>query len=82
MSSARVRFGRAWLGLTLVLGLHVFDEAMTGFLALYNPIVGLLWPVGTRRNYGAAVDCVVALAVPNRAGACARRETGCLRGNP
>jgi hypothetical protein len=39
MPTARHRFGRAWLGLTIVLGLHVFDEALTGFLALYNPIV-------------------------------------------
>jgi hypothetical protein len=37
MSSAR--FGRAWLSLTIVLGLHVVDEAATDFLSVYNPIV-------------------------------------------
>lgn len=33
------RFGRAWLMLTLALACHVVDEALTGFLAVYNPIV-------------------------------------------
>jgi len=33
------RFGRAWLGLCLALGVHVLDEATTGFLAVYNPAV-------------------------------------------
>lgn len=31
--------GRAWLALTLALGLHVADEALTDFLSVYNPIV-------------------------------------------
>jgi hypothetical protein len=40
-SSARAtyRFGMAWIGLTLVLAVHVADEALTGFLAVYNPTV-------------------------------------------
>ena len=32
-------FGRAWLALTIAFALHVFDEATTGFLAVYNPTV-------------------------------------------
>jgi hypothetical protein len=33
------RFGNAWVALTLVLAAHVVDEALTGFLDVYNPIV-------------------------------------------
>jgi hypothetical protein len=33
------RLGRAWLILTLGLACHVLDEALTGFLDVYNPIV-------------------------------------------
>jgi hypothetical protein len=33
------RFGIAWVALTLSLAAHVVDEAATGFLAVYNPIV-------------------------------------------
>ena len=32
-------FGRAWTLLTLALLLHVTDEALTGFLDVYNPTV-------------------------------------------
>jgi hypothetical protein len=32
-------FGRAWVAMTLALAAHVADEALTGFLSLYNPIV-------------------------------------------
>jgi hypothetical protein len=32
----------AWLGLVLALGLHVADEALTGFLDVYNPTVRAL----------------------------------------
>jgi hypothetical protein len=32
-------FGRAWLAMTLALAAHVTDEALTGFLDDYNPIV-------------------------------------------
>lgn len=33
------RFGRAWLLLAAALGIHVTDEALTGFLSIYNPTV-------------------------------------------
>jgi hypothetical protein len=33
------RLGRAWLILTVALACHVLDEALTGFLDVYNPIV-------------------------------------------
>lgn len=33
------QLGRAWLLLTTALGLHVLDEALTGFLSVYNPTV-------------------------------------------
>jgi hypothetical protein len=32
-------FGGAWLALTVALALHVTDEALTGFLSVYNPTV-------------------------------------------
>jgi hypothetical protein len=32
-------FGRPWFALTVAFALHVFDEATTGFLAVYNPTV-------------------------------------------
>ena len=38
-SEARRRFGRAWVASSVVLGLHVLDETLTGFLSVYNPIV-------------------------------------------
>src|SRR3989304_10635532 len=33
------RFGWAWVGLALLLGVHVADEALTDFLSVYNPAV-------------------------------------------
>lgn len=36
---ARPHFGGAWLLLSLALCAHVTDEALTGFLAMYNPTV-------------------------------------------
>ena len=33
------RWGIAWLGLAIALAIHVTDEALTGFLPLYNSIV-------------------------------------------
>jgi hypothetical protein len=33
------RFGHAWVLLTIVLALHVIDEALTDFLSVYKPIV-------------------------------------------
>lgn len=35
----RAGFGRAWFALTVAFALHVFDEATTGFLNIYNPTV-------------------------------------------
>ena len=33
------RWGLAWLGLVAALALHVIDEAVNGFLPLYNQVV-------------------------------------------
>jgi hypothetical protein len=33
------RLGLAWLLLTVAFGLHILDEAVTGFLSVYNPTV-------------------------------------------
>lgn len=47
------RFGVAWLALSIVLALHVVDEALTDFLSFYNPLVERLrerfgfWPMPT-----------------------------------
>lgn len=44
---AAARLGRAWLILCAALALHVLDEALTGFLEVYNPTVLVLrqrWP--------------------------------------
>src|ERR1700758_4013921 len=35
-------FGRAWFALTVAFALHVFDEATTGFLQVYNPTVSAM----------------------------------------
>jgi len=32
-------FGRAWFALCVAFALHIFDEASTGFLGVYNPTV-------------------------------------------
>ena len=40
MSPARPRsFGAPWLALCAALALHILDEALTGFLNVYNPTV-------------------------------------------
>ncbi len=38
-SNADKKLGVAWLLLTFALALHVLDEALTGFLTVYNPSV-------------------------------------------
>ena len=38
-SQADSGFGRAWFALTVAFALHVIDEAVTGFLGIYNPTV-------------------------------------------
>jgi hypothetical protein len=39
MIESKIGFGRPWLFLTAALGLHVLDEAVTGFLPVYNATV-------------------------------------------
>lgn len=52
-SNGSRRLGFAWLLLSLTLGLHVADEALTDFLGFYNPMVESLrvrfgwWPMPT-----------------------------------
>jgi len=75
--------GRAWALLCLCLALHVFDEAATGFLGVYNPTVIALrerlgwWPMPTfgfgMWLAGLAVVCVVLLMLT---GAVARSARG------
>ena len=38
-ATAGARHARAWIALVAVLALHVVDEALTGFLDFYNPLV-------------------------------------------
>ena len=38
-SPLATRHAHAWLTLVVILALHVTDEALTGFLAVYNPLV-------------------------------------------
>ena len=64
---------RAWILLCLALTLHVFDEATTGFLGVYNPTVLALrerfgwWPMPTFEFgewlVGLIVACVALLAL-------------------
>ena len=39
MASRIAQWRGAWVGLALALGLHVTDEALTGFLPVYNQVV-------------------------------------------
>jgi hypothetical protein len=39
LASDMPNYGWAWMGLTLALAVHVTDEAVNDFLALYNPAV-------------------------------------------
>src|SRR5262245_4235802 len=47
------RLGVAWLGFCFSLAVHVTDEALTGFLLIYNPTITALkqrlgfWPMPT-----------------------------------
>src|SRR5579871_5460057 len=47
------QLGFAWIGMWAALAVHVFDEAVTGFLVVYNPTVAALrdrpgfWPMPT-----------------------------------
>jgi hypothetical protein len=63
------KLGVAWLGLCLALAVHVFDEASTGFLAVYNPTVVALrqklgfWPMPTFEFRDWLTGLVVAIIV-------------------
>ena len=52
-ASSAHRLGIAWMSFCFALALHVTDEALTGFLSIYNPtVVSLrqkfgLWPMPT-----------------------------------
>ena len=39
MSAGNTKFGIAWVALCLAFTLHIVDEALTGFLLVYNPTV-------------------------------------------
>jgi len=45
-SVASSRAGVAWLGFCAALALHVTDEALTGFLSVYNPTILAFRPYG------------------------------------
>ena len=58
--------GRAWLALTAVVAAHVLDEALTGFLDVYNPIVRSIrlryaWFPAPTFNFGTWISGLVAL---------------------
>jgi hypothetical protein len=63
--TAPERHARAWLLLDAALAVHVADEALTGFLDFYNPLIRQLrnrpgfWPMPTftfwRMAFG--IDC-------------------------
>lgn len=42
MENSNRQFGWAWVALSLSLAFHVTDEAVTDFLAVYNPTVAVL----------------------------------------
>jgi len=62
------RHARAWLFLVAALALHVLDEALTGFLDFYNPLVLQLreslgfWPMPTF-TFGVWLSGLVTLVV-------------------
>ncbi|MBV9075796.1 MAG: hypothetical protein JOZ10_19400 [Acidobacteria bacterium] len=51
--SSPYKLGISWIGLWLALAVHVTDEALTGFLSVYNPTVVAMhaklgfWPMPT-----------------------------------
>ena len=63
------RLGIAWLLLTSAFAVHVFDEAVTGFLGIYNPTVLVLrakysWfamPIFDFREFLTTMICAVAV---------------------
>lgn len=63
------RLGFAWIGFSLALALHVTDEALTGFLSVYNPTVLALrtqigfWPMPTFTFGSWLTGLIVAVAL-------------------
>ncbi len=63
------RLGIAWVLLCLALAMHVADEALTGFLAVYNPTVLALrsdlgyWPMPTFEFRGWLSGLITAVLV-------------------
>ena len=67
------QLGIAWVLLCLSLAIHVTDEALTGFLAVYNPtVIGLrsklgFWPMPTFEFWpwliGLVTGCAILLAL-------------------
>ncbi len=63
------RLGIAWVLLCLALAMHVADEALTGFLAVYNPTVLALrsnlgyWPMPTFEFRGWLTGLITAVLV-------------------
>jgi hypothetical protein len=47
-SASRSRLGWAWVAFCLATALHVTDEALTGFLSVYNPTILAVRPRGWR----------------------------------
>lgn len=39
LHSPHAKLGLGWVGLAVAIGVHVTDEALTGFLSVYNPTV-------------------------------------------
>jgi hypothetical protein len=68
-SATNRRLGLAWLALCAALALHVTDEALTGFLAMYNPTVVAMrarcsWfpmPTFEFRNWLTGLICAVVI---------------------
>lgn len=46
LSARTSRLGIAWLGFCVALALHVTDEALSGFLSVYNPTILAFRPPG------------------------------------
>jgi hypothetical protein len=62
-------FALPWLALSVAFALHVFDEATTGFLAVYNPTVTILrqrwgwFPMPTFAFREWLIDLIIGVAI-------------------
>jgi hypothetical protein len=67
--SSSSSFGWPWFVLCVAFALHIFDEATTGFLAVYNPTVTILrarwgwFPMPTFTFRAFLVDLIVTVAI-------------------